>query len=221
MTTKSRTSKPKPVAAIKETSERLFDLKREKGYTVQGFADTFDAKLTTVCDWLNARVLPRAEALRKIAEHFGVTTDWLLGIEGAPKRRDQWRTDATLAHDLAAYVAGEACAEAGQFEADWLPYVTAEFKSQVSGDKLLRRLVDLAVDEVKANVAHFSNQAAMAKQIERIRGLAGKGQPVAAADALAILKRLHGAPGPTGLAMPWRPDPASPAKRKPAKGARR
>jgi hypothetical protein len=51
-----------------------------------------------------------AEA-RLVAEAFEVTTDWLLGISGAPKYRTQWRTDAKLAEDLAAHVARAVAAE--------------------------------------------------------------------------------------------------------------
>lgn len=36
---------------------------------------------------VHGKATPAAAALIAIAEHFGVTTDWLLGMEGAPKRR--------------------------------------------------------------------------------------------------------------------------------------
>lgn len=36
---------------------------------------------------VNGKSTPAAAALIAIAEHFGVTTDWLLGMDGAPKKR--------------------------------------------------------------------------------------------------------------------------------------
>jgi ribosome-binding protein aMBF1 (putative translation factor) len=36
---------------------------------------------------INGTATPQAAALKAIAEYYGVTTDWLLGIEGAPKKR--------------------------------------------------------------------------------------------------------------------------------------
>lgn len=36
---------------------------------------------------INGASTPAAAALKAIAEYYGVTTDWLLGIKGAPKKR--------------------------------------------------------------------------------------------------------------------------------------
>ena len=68
LATKTRTSRRK-----KETNtrlvfgERLAELRRAQNLTVEKFAELFSAKPNTVRDWLNARVLPRAEALLSIA----------------------------------------------------------------------------------------------------------------------------------------------------------
>lgn len=36
---------------------------------------------------INAGAMPTAETVKLIAVHYGVSTDWLLGVEGAPKKR--------------------------------------------------------------------------------------------------------------------------------------
>lgn len=44
--------------------------------------------------------MPGGQYLRRIAEQFSVTTDWLLGIEGAPMYPKQRRTQSELKEDL-------------------------------------------------------------------------------------------------------------------------
>ncbi len=164
MPTKSRTSLKPHVAAIRVTGQRLFDLKREKGYTVQQFADAFGAKPNTVRDWLNGRVLPRAEALRGIALRFGVTTDWLLGINGAPKFRDQWRADAALADDLAAHVLRESLP---QVKPRPEPHLSDRLAKLIDGELLLRYLVEEAATDLNATAEYFRKVTANADRVRR------------------------------------------------------
>jgi transcriptional regulator with XRE-family HTH domain len=90
-TTKSRNPIGQPTKDPRTVfAERLSELRREKSLTVERFAETLSAKPNTVRDWLNAKVLPRSEALLAIAERFHVTTDWLLGVDGAPKDPAYW-----------------------------------------------------------------------------------------------------------------------------------
>jgi transcriptional regulator with XRE-family HTH domain len=119
-------------------------LKRERGYTVQQFADTFGAKLNTVRDWLNARVLPRIEALRNIALHFSVTTDWLLGIPGAPKFRTQSRTEEKLEHDVSERIRQAVIQD---LAVTW-PWIV-EGKLEVDGRTALAAMIGLAKDRAR------------------------------------------------------------------------
>ncbi|WP_310571406.1 helix-turn-helix transcriptional regulator [Gemmatimonas sp.] len=100
-TTRSRTSrKLAKNNPAKVFGERLAELRQQGGLTVEKFAELFSAKPNTVRDWLNARVLPRAEALVGIARHFGVSIDWLLGVKGAPMYPTQWRSMTDFESEL-------------------------------------------------------------------------------------------------------------------------
>jgi transcriptional regulator with XRE-family HTH domain len=97
-------------AQAKLTAKRLEMLRREADLTLEGFAQTIARRgqespaHTTCMAWRNGKSVPGGEYLRAIAERYGVTTDWLLGIKDAPQYRDQGRTTDDLAADLAAHV---------------------------------------------------------------------------------------------------------------------
>lgn len=59
-------------------SERLITLRRERGLTQQGFADATGIHVQQIKRYEAGTSQPSAEALKKIAKCFGVTTDWLL-----------------------------------------------------------------------------------------------------------------------------------------------
>lgn len=59
-------------------SERLITLRRERSLTQQGFADATDIHVQQIKRYEAGSSQPSAEALKKIAKCFGVTTDWLL-----------------------------------------------------------------------------------------------------------------------------------------------
>lgn len=58
--------------------QRLIALRRERSLTQQGFADASDIHVQQIKRYEAGTSQPSAEALRKIAKCFGVTTDWLL-----------------------------------------------------------------------------------------------------------------------------------------------
>lgn len=62
-------------------AERLKDLIAEKGLNNQKLSDLTGIPRTSISNWLNGRRTVQIEALAKIALYFGVTTDYLLGIE--------------------------------------------------------------------------------------------------------------------------------------------
>ena len=57
---------------------RLIALRRERGLTQQGFADATGIHVQQIKRYEAGTSQPSAEALKKIAKSFGVTTDWLL-----------------------------------------------------------------------------------------------------------------------------------------------
>ena len=59
-------------------SERLIVLRRERGLTQQGFSDATAIHVQQIKRYEAGTSQPSAEALKKIAKCFGVTTDWLL-----------------------------------------------------------------------------------------------------------------------------------------------
>jgi transcriptional regulator with XRE-family HTH domain len=196
MATKSRTLK-------QAFADRLAELKREKGYTVASFAGAIGPKglkINTVRDWLNARVLPRAEPLHAIAKHFGVTTDWLLGIDGAPKYPTQWRADGALAHDVAAYTAREALATIGTNDEEareLLPRL-------VNGETLLRRLVKDVADDMRAEAIYISGWRAAAPVLAETLSKVTAGQQDAKGGVQAILRCVYEmAPLPTPKIIEW------------------
>lgn len=61
--------------------ERLKDLISEKGLNNQKLSELTGIPRTSISNWLNGRRTVQIEALVKIALFFGVSTDYLLGLE--------------------------------------------------------------------------------------------------------------------------------------------
>lgn len=53
----------------------------QKGETPTGVAQKLDIGKSTVARWKKEGSVPKSEALNRIANYFGVTTDYLLGNE--------------------------------------------------------------------------------------------------------------------------------------------
>lgn len=63
-------------------SARLIALRKERGLTQQGFADATGIHVQQIKRYEAGSSEPSAEALRKIARTFAISTDWLLFEEG-------------------------------------------------------------------------------------------------------------------------------------------
>jgi transcriptional regulator with XRE-family HTH domain len=59
-------------------SARIIALRRERGMTQQGFADATGIHVQQIKRYEANTSQPSADALKKIAKCFGVTTDWLV-----------------------------------------------------------------------------------------------------------------------------------------------
>lgn len=60
---------------------RLKELRREKGLSARELADKLDVRDSTVVRWESGKMMPTIDKLYDIAKFFGVTADYLLGLE--------------------------------------------------------------------------------------------------------------------------------------------
>ena len=95
MPTKKRRRTHEALARV--TAERLEELRRERGLTVEEFARACGAtRHTTYLAWRNGVSVPGGHYLRTMAEKFDVSTDWLLGIASARRPAEPLLTDAEI-----------------------------------------------------------------------------------------------------------------------------
>lgn len=65
-------------------SKRLKDLRNKRKLSQNDIADILNVKSNTISQYENGRREPDFSSLCRIADYFGVTTDYLLGIEDTP-----------------------------------------------------------------------------------------------------------------------------------------
>jgi transcriptional regulator with XRE-family HTH domain len=68
--------------------QRMISLRRERGLTQQAFADATGIHVQQIKRYEAGTSQPSADALKKVATCFGVTTDWLL-FESAERGPDE------------------------------------------------------------------------------------------------------------------------------------
>jgi len=61
--------------------KRLKELRLEKNLTQTNIAKVMNVTYNTICFWEKGRSSPNIYELKQIAQFFGVTTDYLLGLE--------------------------------------------------------------------------------------------------------------------------------------------
>lgn len=66
---------------MKEFAEKLKELRNEKGLTQMQVAQATGLSHTAIVNWENALRVPNANAVVILAKFYGVTTDYLLGVE--------------------------------------------------------------------------------------------------------------------------------------------
>ena len=68
--------------SIKEIfADRLKELLDEKGLNAKTFSIKIGIPKSTISDWLLLKRTPKIDNIPKIALYFGVSTDYLLGLE--------------------------------------------------------------------------------------------------------------------------------------------
>jgi len=62
-------------------AERLKELKKENGLSNMKLGDAIGVSDTTICRWENGKADIKSKELVKVAQFFGVSTDYLVGLE--------------------------------------------------------------------------------------------------------------------------------------------
>lgn len=68
---------------IEKFAPRLRTLIDAKGITVRSLAKDLNVSVGVLSDWQNGNKTPRGDSIMKLAEYFGVTADYLLGLTDA------------------------------------------------------------------------------------------------------------------------------------------
>lgn len=68
---------------IEKFAPRLRMLIDAKGITVRSLAKDLNVSVGVLSDWQNGNKTPRGDSIMKLAEYFGVTADYLLGLTDA------------------------------------------------------------------------------------------------------------------------------------------
>jgi transcriptional regulator with XRE-family HTH domain len=66
---------------MKEISNKIKELRAEKEITQQELADQIGVKRHNISDWEQGRTEPDISTIILLSKYFGVTTDYLLGVE--------------------------------------------------------------------------------------------------------------------------------------------
>lgn len=66
---------------MKIFAERLKDLRTEKGLSQSKLSNETGLSQTAIASWETAQKSPNAQAVVVLAKYFGVTSDYLLGLE--------------------------------------------------------------------------------------------------------------------------------------------
>ena len=79
-------------------NENIRKLRMQKGYNQVEFAKRLNVTKQCVSNWENDNALPSVEMLMRIADFFGVTTDYLLGREHSETISVENLTEEQIAH---------------------------------------------------------------------------------------------------------------------------
>lgn len=79
-------------------SKRIHQLRMALGWSQVELARQLNVSKQTVSNWENDNIQPSIDMLVRLAEVFGVTTDYLLGREDAPRLDVSGLSDGAIAH---------------------------------------------------------------------------------------------------------------------------
>ena len=66
---------------MEKFSERLKELRQERGLSIQGLAKEVQISSSALCRWENCQADIGGSQLVILAKYFGVTIDYLMGLE--------------------------------------------------------------------------------------------------------------------------------------------
>ena len=66
---------------MKEFSDRLKELREERNISLSTLANAIDTSTIAISRWERELRTPNIEQLKKLAVYFGVTADYLIGLE--------------------------------------------------------------------------------------------------------------------------------------------
>lgn len=73
--------------------ERIDTLLMENGFNDKNLAEIADVGKSTVSGWRNDKYSPKKDKLQKIADYFGVSVEWLVGIDDYRTKSEQYTMD--------------------------------------------------------------------------------------------------------------------------------
>ncbi|MCL2846635.1 MAG: helix-turn-helix domain-containing protein [Firmicutes bacterium] len=66
---------------LKIFARRLKELRTERGLSSRDLGKAAGISQPSIVDWENCKIMPKADSIYKLAKFFGVTADYLLGLE--------------------------------------------------------------------------------------------------------------------------------------------
>lgn len=79
-------------------SKRIHELRGALGWSQVELARMLNVSKQTVSNWENDNIQPSIDMLLRLAGAFGVTTDYLLGLEDRPRLDVSGLSDSAIAH---------------------------------------------------------------------------------------------------------------------------
>lgn len=78
--------------------ERISELRRSRGWNQVELAKRLSITKQTVSNWENDNIQPSIEMLVRLAKIFGVSTDYLLGLDEVPRLSIEGLSSSVVAH---------------------------------------------------------------------------------------------------------------------------
>lgn len=79
-------------------SKRIHELRLGLGWSQVELANRLQISKQTVSNWENDNIQPSVDMLLRLAQVFGVTTDYLLGLENTPRLDVSGLSPAAVGH---------------------------------------------------------------------------------------------------------------------------
>lgn len=79
-------------------SKRIYELRTALGWSQVELAKRLRVAKQTVSNWENDNIQPSIEMLVRLAKLFSVTTDYMLGLEAAPRLNVEGLPSEVVAH---------------------------------------------------------------------------------------------------------------------------